>query len=114
MLIKLLKDDKLKRIGVWGLPGVGKTTVMEKLKNEVHEIQLFDDIFWVTLTKGGSVRKIQLEILEQLKVEVKGIHDSDQMADKISEILVNKKYLLLLDEVFSEINLKEVGIHDDH
>ena len=114
MLIKLLKDDKLKRIGVWGLPGVGKTTVMEKLNNKVHEIQLFDDIFWVTLTKGGSVRKIQLAILEQLKVEVKGIHDSDQMADIISEILVNKKYLLLLDEVFSEINLKEVGIHDDH
>ncbi|KAM4105833.1 hypothetical protein ACB094_04G023100 [Castanea mollissima] len=114
MLIKLLKDDKLKRIGVWGLPGVGKTTVMEKLNNKVHEIQLFDDIFWVTLTKGGSVTKIQLAILEQLKVEVKGIHDSDQMADIISEILVNKKYLLLLDEVFSEINLKEVGIHDDH
>ena len=113
-LLKLLKDDNLKRVGVWGLPGVGKTTVMENLNNKVRDTQLFDNVFWVTLSKGGSVRKIQLIILEQLKLEVKAIHDSNQIADMISEVLVNKRYLLLLDEVFIEINLKEVGIHDDH
>ncbi|KAK7814657.1 probable disease resistance protein At5g43730 [Quercus suber] len=113
-LLKLLNDDNLKRIGIWGLPGVGKTTVMENLNNKVRETQLFDNVFWVTLSKGESVRKIQLILLEQLKLEVKGIHDSDQIADMISEALVNKRYLLLLDEVFVEINLKEVGIHDDH
>uniref|UniRef100_A0A7N2RCL1 NB-ARC domain-containing protein n=1 Tax=Quercus lobata TaxID=97700 RepID=A0A7N2RCL1_QUELO len=115
-LLKLLNDDNLKRIGIWGLPGVGKTTVMENLNNKVRETQLFDNVFWVTLSKGESVRKIQLVLLEQLKLEVKGIHDrdSDQIADMISEALVNKRYLLLLDEVFLEINLKEVGIHDDH
>nr|POF04386.1 putative disease resistance protein [Quercus suber] len=57
---------------------------------------------------------MQLILLEQLKLEVKGIHDIDQIADMISEALVNKRYLLLLDEVFLEINVKEVGIHDDH
>ena len=115
-LLKLLNDDNLKRIGIWGLPGVGKTTVMENLNNKVRETQLFDNVFWVTLSKGESVRKIQLVLLEQLKLEVKGIHDrdSDQIADMISKALVNKRYLLLLDEVFLEINLKEVGIHDDH
>ena len=115
-LLKLLNDDNLKRIGIWGLPGVGKTTVMENLNNKVRETQLFDNVFWGTLSKGDSVRKIQLILLEQLKLEVKGIHDSDQIADMnmISEALVNKRYLLLLDEVFLEINLKEVGIHDDH
>ena len=62
------------------------------------------------------MRKIQLILLEQLKLEVKGIHDSDQIADMnmIPEALVDKRYLLLLDEVFLEINLKEVGIYDDH
>lgn len=113
-LLRLLKEDNLKRIGIWGLPGVGKTTVMENLNNKIRETQLYDNVFWVTLSKGGSVRKIQLIILEQLKLEVKEIHDTDQIADMISEVLVNKRYLLLLDEVFSEINLKEVGIHDDH
>ena len=113
-LLRLLKEDNLKRIGIWGLPGVGKTTVMENLNNKIRETQLYDNVFWVTLSKGGSVRKIQLIILEQLKLEVREIHDTDQIADMISEVLVNKRYLLLLDEVFSEINLKEVGIHDDH
>uniref|UniRef100_A0A2N9ERP6 Reverse transcriptase domain-containing protein n=1 Tax=Fagus sylvatica TaxID=28930 RepID=A0A2N9ERP6_FAGSY len=113
-LLRLLKEDNLKRIGIWVLPGVGKTMVMENLNNKIRETQLYDNVFWVTLSKGGSVRKIQLIILEQLKLEVKEIHDTDQIADMISEVLVNKRYLLLLDEVFSEINLKEVGIHDDH
>ncbi|GMY32674.1 disease resistance protein UNI-like [Fagus crenata] len=64
-----------------------------------------------SLLKLGKTIVIKIE---ELKLEVKEIHDTDQIADMISEVLVNKRYLLLLDEVFSEINLKEVGIHDDH
>ena len=50
-LLKWLKDDNFKRIGLWGLPGVGKTTIMENLNNRVGETQQFDLSFLLMFQK---------------------------------------------------------------
>ena len=113
-LLKWLKDYDFKRIGIWGLPGVGKTTIMENLNDRVGETQLFDVVLFVDVSKAKTVRKIQEQLVERLQVDIQKIRQNDHIADLISKELVNKKYLLLLDEVFSEINLKDVGIHEDH
>lgn len=52
--------------------------------------------------------------MERLQLALNGINTDPKIADLISNALVDKKYLLLLDEVFSEINLQDVGIHDGH
>ena len=113
-LLKWLKDENFKRIGIWGLPGVGKTTIMENLNDKVGQTQLFDIVLFVDVSKVKSVRKIQEQLVERLQLEAQRIRQSDQIADMISKELVDKKYLLLLDEVVSEINLKEIGIHENH
>lgn len=113
-LIMYLKNDKLKTIGVFGRPGMGKTMVMEHLNDRVGE--LFEIVFYVTLPvpEMEIVETIQKIILEQLNLPVQGHLSSSMMADIISEALANKKYLLLLDQVSSKINLKEVGVHVDN
>ena len=113
-LLTWLKDDNFKKIGIWGLPGVGKTTIMENLNNRVGETQQFDIVLFVDVSEAKSVREIQEQLLERLQLEAQRICQSDQIADMISKDLVNKRYLLLLDEVFSEINLEDIGIHDNH
>ena len=112
-LIMCLKNDELKTIGVLGLPGMGKTTVMEHLNDRVGE--LFEFVFNVTLPvpEMEIVEVIQKKIVEQLNLQVQAHLSSSMKADIISEALANKKYLLLLDQVSSKINLKEVGIHVD-
>ncbi|XP_030940070.1 disease resistance protein SUMM2-like [Quercus lobata] len=112
-LIMCLKNDKLKTIGVFGLPGMGKTTVMEHLNDRVGE--LFEIVFYVTLPvpEMEIVEGIQKKIVEQLNLQVQGHLSSSIMADIISIALANKKHLLLLDQVSSKINLKKVGIHVD-
>ncbi|GMY32313.1 probable disease resistance protein At4g27220 [Fagus crenata] len=116
-LLKWLKDDKCKRIGIWGLPGVGKTTIMENLNDKVGKTQLFDFVFFIDVSIAKSMRKLQEQLGERLQLEFQRIRQSDQRADMISKELVNKKYLLLLDGVFLENNLKDlndVGIHENH
>ncbi|XP_030949001.1 probable disease resistance protein At4g27220 [Quercus lobata] len=118
-LLKWLKGDNFKRIRIWGLPGVGKTTIMKNLNNRVGETQQFDIVLFVDVSEAKSTREemrgeIQEQLVERLQLEAQGIRQSDQIADMISKKLVNKRYLLLLDGVFSEINLNDIGIHDNH
>ncbi|CAB4289073.1 unnamed protein product [Prunus armeniaca] len=110
----LLKQDEFKRVCIWGPPGVGKTTVMENLHDKVGQTSQFEVIFWVTMDNTECVEKIRRVLEDQLGLPVDEKSSTDKRRAKISEELKNKSYLLFLDQVSSKINLREVGIHDDH
>ncbi|TXG72720.1 hypothetical protein EZV62_001299 [Acer yangbiense] len=112
-LQECLRNVELKRICIWGPLGVGKTTIMENLHDAVGESHKFDIIFWVNVNTNRNVREIQEVLLKRLDLKAEE-HSNDQRADMISEELKNKKYVLFLDEVSSKINLREVGIHEQH
>ncbi|GMH19770.1 hypothetical protein Nepgr_021611 [Nepenthes gracilis] len=113
-ILDYLNDDSIKRIGISGMFGVGKTTILQNLNNEVENRNIFDIVIWVTVSKEGNRGQIQQEILERLNLSAEGNRTEAQRADIISKALEKKKYLLLLDEVFSEINLGRLGISEDH
>ncbi|KDO40113.1 hypothetical protein CISIN_1g037045mg, partial [Citrus sinensis] len=103
----------MKKICIWGPLGVGKTTIMENLHHSIGESRRFDIIFWENINTDGNIRDIQEIILERLKVNAKELNN-DLRADIISKELNDRSYVLFLDGVSSEINFKEIGMHDDH
>ncbi|XP_010268219.1 PREDICTED: probable disease resistance protein At4g27220 [Nelumbo nucifera] len=113
-ILKYLRDESIKRIGIWGMPGVGKTTIMKNLNDAGDLNKMFDIVIWVTVSKESGVREFQLqkEVVQRLKLHVEG--SIDQVATIISEELQAKKYLLLLDEVTSVVNLHDIGIRKNH
>ncbi|KAK9725180.1 hypothetical protein RND81_05G128000 [Saponaria officinalis] len=113
-LIELLNDDTIKKIGIWGMPGVGKTTILENLNERVAKLGMFDMVLWVTMSNEHCLDHIQQSIMKQLTSNVEVFNDPGKAAVFISETLKNKKYLLLLDGVSSKIELRHVGIHDGH
>lgn len=113
MLQECLRNVGTKRICIWGPPGVGKTTIMENLHDAIGESRQFDFIFWVTVNSEGNIRDIQEVLLKRLDLRAED-HNIDQRADMISEELKDKSYVLFLDEVSTEINLRDIGIHDEH
>ncbi|XVF65782.1 hypothetical protein PTKIN_Ptkin09bG0278000 [Pterospermum kingtungense] len=115
-LVEWLEDENLRRICIWGPPGVGKTTIMEILHDRVGASDKFNIIFWVTVTAESSIRDIQDVIWKRLDIRMDGNCGVDQRANVISEELKDQSYVLFLDvdDVFSKINLGEVGIHDEH
>ncbi|KAF3620128.1 putative disease resistance protein-like, partial [Capsicum annuum] len=104
-------------IGVWGTGGVGKTTLVKNLNNEllknVSSSKLsFGVVVWVTVPKPPiNIRKIQAQIASRLNLQVDNEASVESIARKIYQRLKEEKsFLLILDDVWKGINLDDVGV----
>ncbi|PIN18642.1 Apoptotic ATPase [Handroanthus impetiginosus] len=120
-VLRYLREDKNRSIGIVGSIGVGKTTVMKRLNNQLEgDMSLkFDVVVWINYpkeldTKEKIIEMMQNEIMERLKLKLEKGNSTKQNANIISTILSKEKYIMLIDQVSSTINLDEVGIHKDH
>ena len=113
-VLGFLDDEKIRRIAICGKVGTAKTTIMKNLNNHEKIAEMFHMVIWVSVSKEWSERKLQDAILQRLKLDVQGITDIEEVALIISEELKEKKYLILLDEVWDTIDLNRImGINDN-
>ncbi|XP_062169188.1 disease resistance protein At4g27190-like [Alnus glutinosa] len=110
----LLSDDGVRRIGIWGMGGVGKTTLVGNLNNKLKSIssmQPFGIVIWVTVSKNLDVKKVQTQIAERLNLETKMGESLERLANRLYQRLeAEKKFLLILDDVWEKIDLDNLGV----
>ncbi|KAI6678984.1 hypothetical protein NL676_039780 [Syzygium grande] len=109
-ILGFLRERNVKRIGLWGMVGIGKTTVLQNLNNNEEVKKMFDIVIWVSVSKVGSIEKVQDAITRRLKLKVEGGVNAVETAQLISNELGGMRYLLLLDEVWDPLDLHEIGI----
>ncbi|XXG44962.1 hypothetical protein AAC387_Pa02g0177 [Persea americana] len=108
-IMGLIEDVEIRKIGIWGMGGIGKTRTLKLLNNRLEESHLFDIIIWVTVSGEGSRRKVQNDIAERLKCTAMDMSD-DRLRANIYHHLRRKKFLLILDDIWERIDLSDVGI----
>ncbi|KAK2651384.1 hypothetical protein Ddye_011240 [Dipteronia dyeriana] len=104
-------------IGLFGTGGVGKTTLLKKLNNEfLDTTHDFDVVIWVVVSREVNLEKIQEVIWKKLQIPVDMLSntDSDERAIEILHALKNKKFALLLDDLWERIDLLTMGIPIGH
>ncbi|BBG96489.1 NB-ARC domain-containing disease resistance protein [Prunus dulcis] len=109
-VLSALRNEKTRIIGICGMGGVGKTTmVREIIKRLDGTNKLFDDVVMSTVSATVSIRKIQTEIAESL--DMKLVEESESIrARRLHERIKSKRILIILDDVWSELKLQDVGI----
>nr|XP_007139337.1 hypothetical protein PHAVU_008G020900g [Phaseolus vulgaris]ESW11331.1 hypothetical protein PHAVU_008G020900g [Phaseolus vulgaris] len=107
---KLLKDDRVSIVAIHGIGGVGKTFLATYMQSEIKRNKTFNDVLWVTVSYGFTIFKLQNLIAEKIKVELYG--DDERKRTKIlaRELEKRKKIVVILDDVWTYIDLKKVGI----
>lgn len=64
---------------------------------------IFDVVIWLTVSQQYQIEKLQTSIAETMKLD--GIPDNDKRKMKLFEALGEKKFLLILNDMWSPIDL---------
>ncbi|KAG5551750.1 hypothetical protein RHGRI_009986 [Rhododendron griersonianum] len=111
-IVKVLKDPEVNMIGVYGTGGVGKTTMVTKVAEQVKEDGTFDEVVIAVVSQDVNVIKIQGQLAARLKPPLSVETDDEvRRASRLWNRLNNgMKNLIILDDVWHELDLKEIGI----
>ncbi|XP_021277605.1 disease resistance protein RPS2 [Herrania umbratica] len=106
-----LEEDKVGIIALYGIGGVGKTTLLKTVNNAfLGRAHNYDVVIWVLVTKEFVVSKIQQAIVARLGLPWEETEASELRTSKIYNVLKKKRFLLLLDDVWERIDLGDIGI----
>ncbi|XP_010433556.1 PREDICTED: disease resistance protein RPS2 isoform X2 [Camelina sativa] len=107
----LSEEEERGIIGVYGPGGVGKTTLMQSINNElVTKGHPYDLLIWVTMSREFGECTIQQAVGAQLGLSWGEKETGEQRALKIHRALKQKRFLLLLDDAWEEIDLQKTGV----
>ncbi|KAG5555908.1 hypothetical protein RHGRI_006531 [Rhododendron griersonianum] len=120
-IIKALKNDEINLIGVCGMPGVGKTTLVKEVANRAKEDNHFDEVAMAVVRQKQDVTHVQVCIADTLGL--KNLRDTEspiERANLLRKRLLqnNKKILVILDDIWADkfdlqgerIDLQGMGI----
>ncbi|WRX28111.1 NB-ARC - like 10 [Theobroma cacao] len=96
-----LMDDDIGKIGVWGMGGLGKTTIMKIINNQLlKETQKFNIVIWITVSKDMNIPKIQNGISCKMGVTLPEDEDETIRPGMLYNKLTQKgRYVLILDDL---------------
>jgi len=102
----LLKDannnEDLTVYPIVGMGGLGKTTLAKQVFND-HEISKhFDLRIWICVSDDFNLKRILQSIIECCIGQNPNLGDLEARRKKVEEALHNKRYLLVLDDVWNE------------
>ncbi|KAG5382713.1 hypothetical protein IGI04_034183 [Brassica rapa subsp. trilocularis] len=106
---KCLAGNECGTLGLYGIAGVGKTTLLTRIKNKfIKDGDASSLVIFVLVEPEEEVESIQHEIGKRLGLYMGG--KSKELKYEIYRFLERKRYVLLLDGVQRKLDLAEIGV----
>ncbi|KAL8499435.1 hypothetical protein ACS0TY_022413 [Phlomoides rotata] len=99
--------ESLQVISILGMPGLGKTTLANKLYNHPSVSYRFDKFSWCVVSQTYETQSILANILSHINSEV-GNCSILEMKEHIHKTLMGRRYLIVLDDVWDSNVLGEL------
>ncbi|KAA8547411.1 hypothetical protein F0562_003725 [Nyssa sinensis] len=93
-------NDGILAIGIVGMGGLGKTTVAQKVFNDRSVEDRFERRIWVSVSQTFTEEQIMRSILRGLGDASVG-DDQSELLKKINQYLSGRRYLIVMDDVWS-------------
>ncbi|XP_041028147.1 putative disease resistance protein RGA4 isoform X2 [Juglans microcarpa x Juglans regia] len=100
-------------IAIVGLGGMGKTTLAKAVYNDESVVNHFQLRMWVCVSENFNVTRLVEDILKSARVKVdKNSSNEDTLQTSLRELLKDKRFLLVLDDVWNENRNKWTELRD--
>ncbi|PQQ01302.1 disease resistance protein [Prunus yedoensis var. nudiflora] len=113
-IMEELKNPNTNMIGVYGLSGVGKTTLAQEVYRQATKDNLFDEVVIVLDVKKypdlEKEERIQKKIVEKLGMDVDENHDIEARAKHLWNRIKDKNIFVILDDIWEAIDLEALGL----
>ncbi|KAK1283887.1 Disease resistance protein [Acorus calamus] len=107
-VVVAVKNFGVDIIGLYGMGGIGKTTLVEEVSRQAMEWNMFKKVIMVTVSQKPIMESIQEKMAEQLGIDIK--QEAISSAKLFRLIKQAGKVLLILDDMWSYLNLSKMGI----
>jgi hypothetical protein len=113
-LMEALRDDNIHVIGVWGMAGVGKSTLVREVAKQAKEEKLFDEVAIANVTQNLDLKEIQREMADMIDlkfdVESSVIGRAIRLRERLTKKKDKKMILVILDDIWKNLDLEALGI----
>ncbi|KAJ9691574.1 hypothetical protein PVL29_013686 [Vitis rotundifolia] len=114
-IMEALRNEDMRMIDVWGMGGVGKTTLVKQVAQQAEEDKLFHKVVMVlNISQTPNITETQAKIARMLGLKFEAEEDG---AGRLWQRLKREeKILVILDDIWGKLELGEIGIpyRDDH
>ncbi|XP_024634374.2 disease resistance protein At4g27190 [Medicago truncatula] len=115
-LLDALRDDSNYITRLQGMGGTGKTTLAKEVGKQLKTSKQFNHVIDTTVSFTPDIKKIQDDIVGPLGLKWEDISESDRPKKLWSRLTNGEKILLILDNVWGNLNFDDIGIpkSDNH
>ncbi|KAM0005481.1 putative virus X resistance protein-like, coiled-coil [Helianthus debilis subsp. tardiflorus] len=101
------ENGEIRVYGIWGMGGLGKTTLAQLVYNQTSVNQYFNLRCWVYVSENFQVKEIIKGIITSIDKSECTLTHLDVLQESLQSKLREKKFLIVLDDVWAEENEKE-------
>ncbi|XP_078153420.1 putative disease resistance RPP8-like protein 2 isoform X2 [Carex rostrata] len=111
-IVKELLDETTKTrsvVSIWGVGGLGKTTLAQKVYNCDDIKTQFELRIWVAISQKFELIDILRKVAKQLQLPIDPSKQSNDFLTEIHGSLRDKKYLIVFDDVWTDELWTQIG-----
>ncbi|KAL4379812.1 hypothetical protein GQ457_02G035660 [Hibiscus cannabinus] len=109
-IMESLKVSTTTMIGVHGMPGVGKTSLVQEVERQLQEVKLFNSVVMATVSQAPDIKKIQDQIAESLGLKLEENTPVVRARRLCERLKKEKNVVIILDDIWTKLDLEGVGI----
>ncbi|KAG8492607.1 hypothetical protein CXB51_010046 [Gossypium anomalum] len=107
-ITEAINDKGINMIGLYGMPGVGKTTLAKEVGR--HAQKLFDKVVIFTMSQNPNIRTIQDKVAEMFGLKFQTNTEEGRAEELFRSMQGVNKILVIVDDLWEEFKLESIGI----